>query len=311
MNMQGLVLGLLVGVVACATTKNGKPVSEHLGEHAAGETLESSLEVLARPESQERIAGILSAPPIREALREVSASMVAGAFDGMMERGEGAMPQAMSRPGRVIGGMGRELEPEVTEQEQRFASELGPGFDDGWPAPRSRSQRLVSSVGDTMASGMASAIEDELGPSLAATIERELGPALAKVLERDILPAVGRGVQDEAVQQAIVSSTASIGVGVARGVERGTGEARPEGEDGEGALHDLGRMLTVGAIVASVAAALLVAALVVLIVMLARASRRQTQLFEESRRREQLLIELLQQRAESSMEHLIVMPGTA
>ncbi|MCX4245476.1 hypothetical protein [Paraliomyxa miuraensis] len=304
----------LVATTACATTSNGKPVSEQVGEHAAEGTLESTLDVLARPRSQAILGDLLGSPAIQDALRQSSASVVAGAFDGMgmTSGGGGAAPRTGVQPGPEVGGVEERL---PLEHGRSRESKLAPSFDrswsddedDAWAEPRSRPARLAASVGETVAAGMGSAIEDELGPSMAIVIEQQLGPALARVLEHDVLPAVGRGLQSEDVQQAIVRSMASMGVGVARGAERGLDESGVADEDGAG--EALGRALAIGATVAIVAAALLAAALVVLIVMLVRTSRHQRRMFDTTRRREELLVELLAQRAESSVEqHPIITP---
>lgn len=310
----GLVLlaGAACATTACATTKHRDDrdsLTERVGERATEGALESSLDVLSRPESQEQLAAIMGSPPIREAVRGLSASVVAGALDGMV----GAPPpQAAAAPGAEVDGADA-VGGEPGTREQRLARG-GDDFDAAWSAwddePRSRSERLLADVGDTLTSGVARAIEEEFGPALAASIERQLGPALAASLERDVLPAMGRGVQSEDVQQAIRQSTASLALGAAIGTERGIQEVNPPGED-QGVLSDVQGTLTTAAIVVIVVGLVLAVALVVLTVMLVRASRRQRQMFEESRRREQLLIELLQQRAESTTEHPIITPGTA
>src|SRR5690606_7006916 len=262
---------------------------EELAGQAAEGALEQSLEILDRPHNRARLARILGSPSMQDAARDVSASVVAGAFDGVaMGTGLGEQDDLYTRFGRSIG---TSLDQEITPAAARLTHSSVDAALEAMLAERhvARLEGLVERVGAAAAAGLTQAVDDELAPALATAIERELGPALATTLEQDVLPAVGRGMQSPEVQEAIVRSTSSIGVGAAVGAERGLEQVRG-GEDGTVQLF--GRTVAIGLLVATVAAIAFALALVVLAVMLVRASRRQRQMYEDSRRREQLLLEL-------------------
>lgn len=299
-----LVPLLMVGMLGCATT--GAPFSERVAGHAAEGAVQESLEVMARPQNQARLAGILGSPPMQAALRDTTASMVAGVFDGVALAGaDGGLPGMPEDLGRSIGAS---IERDIVPAAARLTHSSVDAALDAMLAERhaARVEELIERVSAAAAAGLTKGLADDLAPALAAAIEQDLGPALATAIEDDVLPAVGRGVQKPEVQQAIIDSTASIGVGAALGAERALEGSRERRGDGTNGVTLFGRTIAVGLLIATLAAIAFAVALVVLAVMLVRASRRQRSMYEDSRRREQLLLELFQRRAESDTEHQLI-----
>ena len=269
-----------------------------LGEKVAGRATEGAineaLETLDTDESRQRMQRIIASPAMQEAAREITASVVAGVFDGVdAARSDGHLPQ-MPDAGKIGRSLGRTLDRDITPATGRLVHHTIDSALDAAMSERNtgRMEALVHRIGTGMIKGLADAVRDELGPALAIT------------LERDILPALGRGLQSPDVQEAIVKSMASLGVGAARGTQAGLAEA----DINTGGRRSVGGTLAVGLVVTIVAAVSFAILFIVMTVLLVRSNRRQREMMEQARRREERFLAVLEGRADTHGEP-ITSPG--
>jgi hypothetical protein len=269
--LKGLVLAaLLAGSsnIALASppddarNEKKKPV-EKIGERVSRGILQEGLETLDTPENRARLARILNSPEMRNALRDLTASLVLGVYDGV--RIGRASATSKRKPGKSI----REgLDAQVTPA-------LG---------------RLAETGTLSATRGLATGLEEDLGPALAATLEKDIGPALAIVIERDVLPAIGRGLDTPEMQQLVANVTRSI----ASEAIVGAGEGIDEGSQGkESGLKLFGRSVAVGYAVAVFFAFALGTMSIVLTVVLVRNTRRVRRQSKAAAEREAALLRLI------------------
>jgi hypothetical protein len=269
-----------------------------LGEKVAGRAtegaIEKSLETLDTPENRERLPRIVASPQMQEAAHDITANIVAGVFDGVdMARSKGQLPK-MPSAGNIGRSIGRTIDHDITPATGRLVHNT---IDSALAAATSdqntgRIEALVQRMGVSVSKGIANALRDEVGPALAVTIER------------DILPAVGRGLQSPDVQDAIVASMLSLGVGTARGTQAGLAEADVK----TGGRTTVGGTIAVGVMAASIVAVTFAVLFVVMTILMIRSSRRQREMMDQSRRREERLLAVLEGRAETHGEP-ITSPG--
>jgi hypothetical protein len=275
-----------------------KKEKRSLGEKVAGRATEGaidkSLETLDTAENRERLPRIVASPQMQEAARDITANIVAGVFDGVdMARAEGQLPK-MPSAANIGRSIGRTIDHDITPATGRLVHNT---IDSALAAATSdentgRIETLVQRMGASVSKGLANALRDEVGPALAVTIER------------DILPAVGRGLQSPDVQNAIVASMASLGVGAARGTQAGLAEADVK----TGGRTTVGGTIAVGVMAASIVAVTFAILFVVMTILMIRSSRRQREMMDQSRRREERLLAVLEGRAETHGEP-ITSPG--
>jgi hypothetical protein len=314
--MLGIVLGAWA-VLGCATadartgsgtaapseqperTKKKKQKQPRtLGEKVAGRAAEGAvdetLRTLDTEENQERLPRIIASPPMQAAARDMTSAIVAGVFDGVDQaRANGQLPK-MPDPSKIGRSIGRSLDRDITPAAGRLVhTTIDSAVDAALSDKNSgRIETAVNRIGASLTTGLANALRDEVGPALAVTIER------------DILPAVGRGLQSPDVQDAIVRSMASMGVGAARGTQAGLAEADVK----TGGRTTVGGTLAFGVVAASIVAVSFAILFVVMTVLLIRSNRRQREMMDQSRRREERLLAVLEGRVDTHGEP-VTSPG--
>lgn len=269
-----------------------KPLSEKVAGRAAEGAIDEALETLDRPENRERLSRILASEPMQAAAREITAQVVAGVFDGTdIARAKGQLPKLPSNIGRQIG---RSLDRDVSPAVGRLVHGTVDAALDAALADENtaKMEAIVQRIGASVTAALARSLKDEVGPALAITIER------------DILPAVGRGLQSPDMQEAIVMSIASLGIGAARGTQAGLAEANVS----TGRAPSVGGTLAVGVVVAIVVAVAFGLLFVVMTVLLVLSNRRQREMVEQSRKREERFLAVLEGRVDTHHEP-ITNPG--
>lgn len=269
-----------------------------LGEKVAGRAAEGAvdetLRTLDTPENRERLPRIIASPPMQAAARDITASIVGGVFDGVDQaRASGQLPKlpAADDIGRSIG---RTLDRDISPAAGRLVkTTIDSALDTALSEESSgRIEAMVHRIGASVTTSLANALRDEVGPALAVT------------LERDILPAIGRGLQSPDVQEAIVKSMASLGVGAARGTQAGLAEA----DVNTSGPTTVGGTIAVGVMAASLVAVCFAVLFVVMTVLLIRSNRRQREMMDQTRRREERFLAVLEGRADTHGEP-ITSPG--
>lgn len=311
--MLGAVLGLW-SVLGCATAearergeegttapgsraepeprRERKPLSEKIAGRAAEGAVSDALETLDRPENRERLSRIIASEPMQAAAREITAQVVAGIFDGAdIARAKGQLPKLPSNIGRQIG---RSLDHDISPAVGRLVHGTVDAALDSALADENtaKMEAIVERIGAGVASGLARSLKDEVGPALAIT------------LERDILPAIGRGLQSPDMQEAIVLSVSSLGVGAARGTQAGLDEANVS----TNGSPSVGGTLAFGVAAAITLAVAFGILFIVMTVLLVRSNRRQRELAEESRKREEQFLAMLDGRIDMHHEP-VTSPG--
>lgn len=299
---MGVVLGLWAAM-GCATAgaeqrdepeKPGdrKTLSERVAGHAAEGAVGEALETLDRPENRERLSRIIASEPMQAAAREITAQVVAGIFDGVdIARAKGQLPKLPGNFGRTIGrSLDRDISPAVTRLVHGTVdAALDAALADENTA---KMEAIVQRIGAAVASGVATSLRDEMGPALAVT------------LERDILPAIGRGLQSPDMQEAIVLSVSSLGIGAARGTQAGLDEANVS----TNGSPSVGGTIAFGVTVAFTLAVAFGILFIVMTVLLVRSNRRQRELAEQSRKREEQFLAVLDGRMDTHHEP-VTSPG--
>jgi hypothetical protein len=289
-------LGAVLGATLWAGTASGsasKPPSEKIGERLSRGVIQESLETLDEPENRARLGRIMSSPQMRDALQDLSASIMRGVFDAVREaRKTGAIGKA--EIGKSIGAA---LDEHVTAAAGRLTYRVVESAMSATLADEHLPQ--IEKLGETATRaairGLARGVEEDLGPALAATIEKDIGPAVAVVLARDILPAVGRGLESPPMQTAIAHLARSIatelvgGAGAAIDVKSDQNAA----EGRESGLQLFGSKVAFGYTVATFVAFALGTMLVVLTVVLVRSSRRQRRQGAQAKQRDAALLHLI------------------
>jgi heme exporter protein D len=258
--------------------------------------VDEALQTLDRPENRERLARILASPPMRKAVHDLTASLVAGIFDGVdVARGKGQLPGVPDNLGRTIG---QSLAHDIAPAAGRFVRRsVDAALDEALSDEHvGRMEQLVHRVGGAAATEASAAIRDEMAPALASAIERDIGPAIAVLLARDLLPAAGRGLSSPEMQEALMATGASLAVGVARGTSDGLDEVAAQNRrDGkEGTVSFFGRSLALGVVVAMLVAVAFGVLLIAVTVLLVRSNRQQRRLVEDSRQREERFLAVLE-----------------
>jgi hypothetical protein len=309
--MLGVVLGAWAAL-SCATAgargrdeggneapgrrdEKPRPLSEKVAGRTAEGAIDQALETLDRPENRERLARILASPPMQAAVRDITAQLVAGVFEGVdIARAKGQLPQLPKMPNDLGRSIGRSIDRYISPATGRLVQHtvdaaLGAALSDENAA---RIDAFVKRLGAGVATGLANALRDEVGPALAIT------------LEHDIIPAIGRGMQTPEVQAAILKTMMSLGIGAARGTQAGLREADVSASD----VPSVGGTLALGVWVAIIVAVAFGILFVVMTVLLVRANRRQRELVEESRKREERFLAVLEGHADPHHEP-VTAPG--
>ena len=265
--------------------ENGdRTLTEKVAGRATEGAIGNALDTLDQPANQEKLARIIASPPMQIAVRDMTANIVAGVFQGVdMARSKGQIPGLPD--GKAIGkSISRDISPAVgrlvhTTVDSAMAAALS-------DENAGKAEALVNRIGAGVTTGLANGLRDEVGPALAVTIER------------DIIPALGRGLQHPDMQAAIVKSISSLGVGAARGTQAGLEEANVQG----GGTGRVGGTLAVGMVAVIMAAVSFGVLFIVMTVLLVRSNRRQRELVDQSRQREERLLAVLEGRVDTHGE---------
>lgn len=294
--IMGIGLAALVGVMFTAGPAHAekpKTVSEKIGERVSRGIVEESLETLDKAENRARLGRIMNSPQMRDAMHDLTSSIVLGVFDGVKQaRTKGLMGGDTDYAKAVGDGMNDHISPAVAKMTHRLVdSAISASLADKHIA---QIEKLAEGSTHAVMKGLATGIEQDLGPALAATLDKDLGPAIAQMIERDIMPAVGRGLNSPEMQSAINNTTNSVATGLVYGTDEALTETNPTQDDnGESRLSVFGGRLAIGYAIALFVAFAFGTALVVLTVFLVRSSRRQRKQAAEAQRREEALMHLI------------------
>jgi heme exporter protein D len=294
----GIGLGALMGtMVAAGSAQAEKPktVSEKIGERVSRGIVEESLETLDKAENRARLGRIMNSPQMRDAMHDLTSSIVVGVFDGVKAAtAKGLMPSMGSTDiAKSIGdGMNDHVGPAAAKMTYKIVdSALSASLSDKHGA---QIEKIGEGATHAVLKGVAAGIEQDLGPALAATLDKDLGPAIAQMIERDIMPAVGRGLKSPEMQSAITATTNSVATGLVYGTDEALDETNvTKNDDGESRLGVFGGRVALGYAIALFVAFAFGTALVVLTVVLVRSTRRQRQQAADAKRREQALLHLI------------------
>jgi hypothetical protein len=271
---------------ALAGPPERKPIVEKGSEQASRGFIEESLETLDNPESRARLGRILNSQEMRDATRDLTASLVLGVVDGISTaRSAGPMTDAQRRKA-MLDTVNRQVAPALGQVAYRVAdSALDAALSDEHMA---RIQILGENSTQALVRGFSIGVERDLGPALAATLEKDIGPAVAIVVERDLVPALVRALDTPEVRRVLANNARSL----ATEFVGGAGQAIEEETD-EGGLQVFGNKIAAGYAIALFVAFALGTMTVVLTVVLVRNTRRIRKQTQEASEREQALLHLI------------------
>jgi len=285
----------LVSVLSAspALADDAKPVSEKIGERVSRGAINESLEALDKPENRERLGRIMNSPQMRDAMHDLTASIVLGVFDGVREARKTGTTNAAEIGESIREQLDQHVTPAVGRLTYRVVgAAVSASLTDKHIA---QIEKLGEGATHAVIRGVAKGLEQDLGPALAVTIDKDLGPAVAVMLSRDIMPAVGRGLDTPEMQSAVQNLTRSIATGMVGGAGDAidTKNEQNVAEGKESGLQLFGDKVAFGYAIALFLAFALATMLVVLTVVLVRSSRRQRKQSEQAKRREQALLHLI------------------
>lgn len=292
----GVCLGAVLGTTIAASpafADKPKTISEKMGERISRGVVEESLEALDKQENRERLGRIMNSPQMRDAMHDLTASIVVGVFDGIKQAQTKGVMGKTDIAKSVGDGMNDHITPAVSRMTYRIVdSALSASLSD-------KHLKQISAMGENATHaairGLAAGIEQDLGPALAATLDKDLGPAIAQMIERDVMPAVGRGLNSPDMQSAIHNATNSVATGLVYGTDEALDETDvTHDDDGDSRIGaGIGGKMALGYAIALFVAFAFGTMLVVLTVVLVRGNRRQKKQQEEAKRREQALLHLI------------------
>jgi hypothetical protein len=273
---------------ASAPDDGSKRPSEKIGERMSRGAIDQTLETLDTPENHIRMGRILNSPEMRDAVHDLTASMVLGMFEGVRIGSAGPITDAALGES-MRAGIEQQLTPALGRMSRRL---IGSAVDSALTDARiARLEVLGESSTHAAIRGLAAGIEEDLGPALAAALEDDIGPSLALVIERDLLPAIGRGLDTPQMQAVVANHARSLatqfvgGAGEAIDTQTSTGE--------ESGLQLFGASVARGYAIALFLAFALGTMAIVLTVVLVRYSRRLRQQSKTAAEREAALLNLV------------------
>jgi hypothetical protein len=274
--MVALLAGSASGT-AFAAPPERKSIAEKGGERVSRGIIEESLETLDNPENRARLGRILNSQETRDAIRDLTASMVLGVVDGMQSARRTSAENNDEVSKSMREAINRRIAPAVGRVAYRMTdSALDAALSDEHIA---RLEVLGEDATHAAIRGLSSGIEEELGPALAASLERDIGPALARVVERDLMPAMARSLDTPEMQQTIANLSRSLAAEFVGGAGEAIGE-----ETDPGGLQLFGTTIAVGYLIAVLLAFGLGTLSIVLTVVLVRNTRRMRQLSADAAR---------------------------
>ncbi len=270
-------------------------LSEKVSGRVARGVIDESLSALDAPENRARLGRILNSPQMRDALHDLTESIVKGVFDGMADgmgkSGIGDIDVAAS----IGKGMNEHVTPAAARLTYRLVdSALTASLSDKHIA---QFEKLAQGVTHAAVAGIGSGLEHEIGPALAATLEKDLGPAIGMVIERDILPSVGRGLDSPEMKSAISNLVHSVATELVSGTDQALDVAAEKNrEDGqESNLQIFGGRVAMGYAISLFVAFAFGTMLIVMTVVLVRSNRRQRRQQEATAKREAAMLALLEE----------------
>lgn len=266
-----------------------KRPSEKIGERVSRGIIDQSLETIDTPENQARIGRILNSSEMHDAVRDLTASLVLGVYDGV-RTGRADVTSTES----IRKGIDRHVTPAAGRLSRRVIdSALDAALTDEHIA---RIEILGERSTHAAIQGLARGVEEDLGPALAATFERDIGPALAIVMERDLIPAIGRGLDTPEMQRVVANLTHSFASefvsGAGDAIDESAEESAAQGK--ESGLQLFGTKVARGYAVALFFAFALGTMAIVLTFVLLRYSRRLRQQSKAASDREAALLHLIE-----------------
>lgn len=261
-----------------------KRAVERMGEQVSRGVVQEGLETLDLAENRARLGRVLNSVEMRDAVHDLTASLVAGAIDGIAARGTDGTA--------IRKGIDRQLTPAMSRMvEHMIDSALTASLTD---EHISRVELLSERATYGAIRGLARGLE-EFGPAMGATIRKDLAPAFAEAVERDLLPAVGRGLDTPEMQQVVANLTRSF----ATEFIGGAGDAidvKAESDEAAGRTSGFelfGDKVAFGYTVAMFVAFALGTTLIGMTIILFRNSRRLRKQSEAATRRESALLSLI------------------
>jgi hypothetical protein len=292
--IASIAFASLVALSCAGRVGAAEPLSQKVGERVTEGVLDKTLETLDKPENHERIGRLIGSPAMQGAMHDLTASIVAGVFDGIVKaqrEGKLALPKDMGK------SISKSIDDNVTPAMGRMTYRV---VDSALSASLSDKHiAQVEAMGEHgvhgALRGAAAALEQDLGPALAATLDKDIGPAIATMISRDVMPAVGRGLDSPEMQAAIAHTAATVAGQFIAGSDDAMDTIRAENDaTGETSNFQIfGTNVAIGYAVTLFVAFALGTLLIVLTVMLVRSSRRQKRTEEESARREQILTSIV------------------
>jgi hypothetical protein len=269
-----------------------KRPGEKIGERVSRGIIDEGLETLDTPENQARLARVLSSSQMQDAVRDLTASLVLGVFDGV-RTGSAGVTLDGDRSESIRRGIERRVTPAVGRMTRRLIdSALDAALTDEHIA---RIEILGESATHAAVRGLGRGIEEDLGPAMAATLERDVGPALAIVIERDLLPAIGRGLDTPQMHAVVANLAHSIAAefvsGAGDAIDEEAQESEAQGKESK--LKVFGNQVARGYAIALFLAFALGTMAIVLTVVLVRNSRRLRRQSKAAADREAALLHLI------------------
>ena len=269
-----ILLGLLWGSSACA---HSKPLSTKITENVVPAAVESSLDQMAKPETQRDLATVMSSPAIANAVHDISGAAVRGILDALTD------PQYKG----AFEGSGKKMGDALRQ-------DIAPGV--AAVASRTLDASLTTALSDEHQQRMQAAVHGIVAAAIAGAaqgIEQDLGPAMARTMEKDLAPAMARSVMLQESQQAIAMTTQQLAQHLIRGSSGEIDRVSDNREEGNGLLGMFGGKVALGYAIAVFVAFAFGTLMVVLAVMLARSSQHRRKLEMEAQKREEAFLSLM------------------
>jgi hypothetical protein len=290
---MAVLLAALSSTAVASPPEEKKKAVEKMGEQASRGVIQEGLETFDSPENRARLGHILNSSEMRDAVRDLSASLVLGVFDGVRSANRAGATTDREIGKSIRDGIDRQVTPALARLSHRvITSALDAALTDEHIG---RLEILGERSTHAAIRGLSAGIEHDLGPALAATLEKDIGPAMALVMERDILPAIGRGLDTPEMQQVVANLTRSFatqfigGAGDAMDVESEANAASGK----ESGLQIFGDKVAFGYSIALFFAFALGTMSIALTIVLFRNSRRLRKQAEAATERETALMHLI------------------
>lgn len=202
-------------VLLAAVCASCGPAAARVATRVAEETPEpfirETLDTLQDEEVRDLFVAVLATPEVREATRELVASVTDGTLDALTMEGRAARLDELTA--RYVGVVSRAIE-------EAFAERIGPSLEASAARTLDRGlERLLAEetmegagraterLAERMTAAMMVAVRDELGPSVRSAVQDDLGPALGDALRQHLGPALRDSLTDPEMQAALGATT--------------------------------------------------------------------------------------------------------